>query len=184
MPYWHGRCPDEAIGAGAPTHAILASAASRRPRGKELGKELEMSIGTIGWAKVLSTAIVLAGLMGSATVSAGDPEVRLRAELIAPPAVGDISGQTDFRNRLSVARRQFSVAIEGLDPGNEFDVMVAGIVVGTITVDALGMGDLNFDDSFEPDVDDPATRFPSNFPALDGGELVQVGTLSATLQAK
>ncbi len=111
----------------------------------------------------------------------GGNEVRLRAELTA--AVGDRSGQADFRNRLNRNRRQWSVEVEGLTPGEMFDVIVSGENVGTITIDNLGMGNQDFDDNFEAG-DDPATQFPANFPALDGGEPVQVGPLSGTLQQK
>ena len=111
----------------------------------------------------------------------GGNEVRLRAELTA--AVGDRSGQADFRNRLNRNRRQWSVEVEGLTPGDIFDVIVSGENVGPITIDNLGMGNQDFDDNFEAG-DDPATQFPANFPALDGGEPVQVGPLSGTLQPK
>ncbi len=107
------------------------------------------------------------------------PEIRLEAKLVAPASAGDISGQAQYRDR---GRRQFSVQVEGLQPGDQFDVMISGAVVGTITIDNFGFGDLNYDDNFQPGKDDPATIFPSNFPALDGGELVVVGQLSGTLQ--
>ena len=117
----------------------------------------------------------------SGAALAGGSEVRLRAELTA--AAGDLSGQADFRNRTNRNRRQWSVEVEGLTPGNMFDVTVAGQNVGTIIIDGLGMGNQDFDDNFEAG-DDPATQFPANFPALNGGELVQVGPLSGTLQPK
>lgn len=61
--------------------------------------------------------------------------------------------------------------------------MVAGANVGTIVIDDFGVGNQAFDDNFELG-DDPATQFPANFPALDGGEPVVVGPLSGTLQTK
>jgi len=107
---------------------------------------------------------------------------RLRARLLAVPLAGDVSGQAEFRID-DQGRRRFSTEIEGFRPGEIFDVMAAGVIVGTIVVDGTGQGDLNFDTNFEAG-DDPATLFPANFPALDGGELVQVGPLSGTLQPK
>lgn len=132
----------------------------------------------------LVAAVTICLIAGGMTW-AGGSELRLQAQITADPSAGDISGKVEFRQRFDKGgRRQFSAQIEGLEPGSMYDVMVAGIVVGKIVVDAAGVGDLNFDDNFEAGVDDPATQFPPNFPSLDGGERVEVGPLSGTLQAK
>lgn len=109
-------------------------------------------------------------------------EVRLEAVLTASASSDPIKGQVQYRERGS--RRQFSVEVQGFQPGDQYDVMISGEVVGTIVIDAFGFGDLNYDTNFEPFKDDPATKFPPNFPALDGGELVVVGPLSGTLQSR
>ncbi|HSF96164.1 MAG TPA: hypothetical protein VLA52_14155 [Thermohalobaculum sp.] len=127
-----------------------------------------------------AAALTLAALVAGNPAFAGG-ELRLRAELSA--AAGDISGQADFRNRTNKNRRQWSVQVEGLTPGDLYDVVVSGETVGTIVIDGFGIGDQNFDDNFEAG-DDPATQFPANFPNLDGGEMVVVGPLSGTLQPK
>ena len=122
----------------------------------------------------------LAALTVSGAAMAGGDETRLRADLIAAAAAGDVSGKANFRAR--GARRKFSVEVEGFAPGIMFDVMVLGTPVGTITVDGTGVGNLDFDDTAGPgDADDP---FPANFPALDGGEAVDVGPLAGNLQPK
>lgn len=126
-----------------------------------------------------AVALMLGTLVASNPALAGGNEVRLRAEFTA--AAGDLSGKADFRNRGD--RQRWSVEVEGLTPGDMFDVMVAGQNVGTITIDNLGMGNQEFDTNFEAG-DDPATQFPANFPGLGGGEFVQVGPLSGTLQDK
>ena len=121
------------------------------------------------------------GVLATNQAWAGSDETRLRVRLMAPVDAGDVSGQAKFRDR--DGRRQFSAEIEGFADGELFDVMVSGVVVGTITINANGgTGDLNYDDNFEPGVDDPATQFPANFPALDGGELVEIGLLRGALQ--
>ena len=131
-------------------------------------------------------AVLAAFLFGLAAVTvsgaalAGGNETRLRADLIAAAAAGDVSGKADFRARS--ARRKFSVEVEGFAPGTMFDVMVLGTPVGTITVDGTGVGNLDFDDTAGPgDADDP---FPANFPALNGGEAVNAGPLAGNLQPK
>ena len=133
--------------------------------------------------KLLATFALLT-ISVSSLAMAGGGDTRLRTGLNAPIGAGDISGKAEFRQRGNNGRRQFSVEVEGLAPGDMFDVMVAGVVVGTVRINDFGVGDINFDDNFEPGVDDPATIFPANFPALNGGELVRVGDLTGTLQRK
>jgi len=138
---------------------------------------------------MVAAALLLGAAVGGAPALAGGKggggsEVILRAALTAPAAAGDISGQADYRDRQG--RRQFSVEVEGFGPGEVYDVEVANVVVGTVTIDALGFGDLNFDDNFEAGQDAPATQFPATFPAIsaNGGEKVEVGPLAGTLQKK
>lgn len=127
-----------------------------------------------------STVVLVMLILFATQLWAGGDEIRLRAELVAPDAAGDVSGKVDFRNRPQRARRQFSVQIEGLTPGQMFDVMVAGVAVGTVLIDDLGVGSLDYDDRANPDdMDEP---FPANFPAIDGGEAVEIGLLDGTLQ--
>ncbi len=131
----------------------------------------------------LVMVFTLVAFVGSSVAAfAGGTELRLRGRLMSPATIGDVSGKAEYR--LKDGRRQFSIEIQGFQPGDVFDAMIAGAVIGTIVVDDFGIGDLNYDDNFEPGVDDPATLFPANFPALDGGELVQVGPLSGTLQRR
>jgi len=127
----------------------------------------------------IATLTLLALALAVSTVIAGQAEIRLRGELIAPLNAGDVSGRVDFRDR---GRRQFSVEVEGFLAGDMFDVTVSNVVVGTITIDQFGAGNLDFDDTAGPlDQDAP---FPANFPMLDGGEMVTVGPLSGTLNAR
>jgi len=121
-------------------------------------------------------------LLAVGTAWAGS-ELRLQTRLKGSrAAAGQLSGKATFENRLDRARRKFSVEIERAKAGDMFDVMVSGVVVGTILVDNLGIGELDYDDT--ADGNDADQRFPRNFPELDGGEVVQVGPLTGTLQLK
>ncbi len=133
---------------------------------------------------ICAGTIVMLMAASSLPLLAKGHEVRLEARLVAPLFAGDISGKVEFRNRIREGRRQFTVEMEGMSPGAKFDVMVAGQVVGTVEVDGFGIGELHYDDNFEPKLDDPATQFPPNFPNLDGGEHVVVGPLSGNLQPR
>ena len=106
------------------------------------------------------------------------------AQIVGP------NGHAEFRQENT--RRRFAVEIEGLRPEQTFDVMVAGVVVGTIRITADGKGELEFRDrevEQERQAQEPQAQqeqeeqpFPANFPLLDGGELIQVGPLTGTLQ--
>lgn len=129
---------------------------------------------------LVSIAVPTATLISTATV-AQVTQIRLRAVLTAPPAAGDISGQSTFQRRGTV--RKFSVEVEGLRPGTVFNVIVANRIVGRIRIDAFGQGDLNYDDNFEPG-DDPRTRFPANFPPVQPGTVIRVGQLSGAYRVR
>lgn len=131
--------------------------------------------------RLLATTALMA-VLGSGIAMAGS-ELRTETRLKGPRAVaGPMDGKAKFSNRLDQARRKFSVEIERGNAGDMFDVMVSGVVVGTILVDKFGIGELDYDDT--AGVGDRDQRFPRNFPEIDGGEVVQVGPLTGTMQLK
>lgn len=131
--------------------------------------------------RLLATAALMA-VLGSGVAMAGS-ELRTETRLKGPRAsAGPMDGKAKFSNRLDQARRKFSVEIERGNPGDMFDVMVSGVVVGTILVDKFGIGELDYDDA--AGASDRDQRFPRNFPEIDGGEVVQVGPLTGTMQLK
>lgn len=132
--------------------------------------------------KRLSVTFAVLALLSSGIVLAGS-ELRTQTRLKGPrAAAGPMSGKAKFSNRLDQARRKFSVEIERGNPGDMFDVMVSGVVVGTVLVDGFGIGELDYDDT--AGAGDRDQRFPRNFPEIDGGEVVQVGPLTGTMQLK
>lgn len=129
----------------------------------------------------LAVGLILTTALGGYALASS--ELRLETRLRGSrQAAGTMDGKADFRHRLDRARRQFSVEVEDGNPGEMFDVMVSGVVVGTILIDRFGVGELDYDDT--ADRDDRDRRFPRNFPELDGGEVIQVGPLTGTLQLK
>jgi hypothetical protein len=133
-------------------------------------------------SRTILAGITLMAILGSGIAIAGN-ELRTQARLKGPrAAAGPMSGKAKFSNRLDKARRKFSVEIERAAPGDMFDVMVSGVVVGTVLVDALGIAELDYDDT--AGATDRDQRFPRNFPEIDGGEVVQVGPLTGTMQLK
>jgi hypothetical protein len=117
-------------------------------------KALTVTKGTLAALGILAIA--------SAAV-AGGSRVRLEGRLSSDITLA--SGKAKFESRQGPSRQKFSVEIEDGQGNTDYDVTVAGTMVGTITTGVDGIGDLNFDSNFEPGVDDPATRFP-DFPQV------------------
>jgi hypothetical protein len=109
--------------------------------------------------------------LGSASAAA---QTRMRASLQADRTAGDISGSAKYQERAN-GRRRFSIEVEGFVPGTQLDVLVDGIVIGTITIDNIGVGELEFDTNLE--AGDTELPFPGNFPSIERGDRVQVGQL-------
>ena len=72
---------------------------------------------------------------------------------------------------------EFEVEIEDATPDAVLDVLVAGILVGQVSTDASGNGELAL--SSDPDADD--LPLPADFPEVIDGTDVSVGTLQGTL---
>jgi hypothetical protein len=129
----------------------------------------------------LTAATALLSMLAGGIALAGT-KLRLESRLTGTRAAGQMSGKVKFENELDKARRKFSVELERGKPGDMFDVMISGVVVGTVLIDGLGIGEIDYDDTAGPG--DSDQRFPRNFPELDGGEVVQVGPLTGSLQFK
>ncbi len=123
-----------------------------------------------------SVAAVLA-LPG--VTSAREAGTRYHAKLSAVQIAEQANGRALFERTPVV--RKFSVSVEGMTPRVQLDVMVANIVVGTMTIDSYGQGRLEMDSVFERG-DGPGTWLPNDFPVIDGGELVKIGFLEGNLQ--
>jgi len=122
---------------------------------------------------------VLIGTIGSGFAFAKDA-TRLRARLRADASAGDISGNAKYRERDN-GRARFQLEVEGFRPGTTLDVTVDGVNVGTVTIDNLGIGELDFDTNIEPG-DTEGEPFPGNFPTPRAGSKVRVGQLAGTMQ--
>ena len=122
---------------------------------------------------------VIAGLAG---VAYGNDLFRLRARLRADSSAGDISGAAKYREREN-GRRRFQLEVEGFRPGTTLQVVVDGANVGSMTIDSLGVGEIDFDTNIEFG-DDEGEPFPGNFPSLEEGDRIQVGQLSGTFQRR
>lgn len=85
------------------------------------------------------------------------------------------------KTKNGVTTAKFSVEVENATPGDTYAVTVKGIAVGTVTIGALGEGEIEFQ-SNPRDADD--LPLPAGFPALKAGDTVQIGALTVTLRAR
>lgn len=133
-------------------------------------------------ARKVMTGAALIAFLGLGIAQAGS-ELRTQTRLKGTrAAAGPMVGKAKFSHRLDKVRRKFSVEIERGAPGEMFDVMVSGVVVGTVLINDSGIGELDYDDTADPG--DRDQRFPRNFPEIDGGEVIQVGPLTGTMQVR
>lgn len=76
---------------------------------------------------------------------------------------------------------EFELEVEGAVPGSVHDVYVDGVLVGQITIDEEGEGELEFSSGHHGDDE----AFPANFPELQPGTTIVVGSiLSGQLSEK
>lgn len=108
---------------------------------------------------------------GTDDVSNGmDAETELTATL---SGTGSGSASFGFNTDPSELEREFEVEAEGLTPGASANVLVDGVLVGTMTIDASGQGKLKFKLNLDPD-QDGVVEFPSNFPEIHAGSTISV----------
>lgn len=137
-------------------------------------------------------SILVVGLMTTSTSAlAGGERDRFECKNSGD---GVTSMDARFEDRDNGDRRKFDVSFDTLPggvlkPGAEFDVTVAGTIVGSITLaiqpapDNDLAGDLEFDSNVDKDdPNDDTVDFPAGFPAVGAGTVVNVGTLGCTLQ--
>lgn len=85
------------------------------------------------------------------------------------------------RTKNSTIIKKFDVEITGAQAGQTFPVTVQGKLVGTVTINTLGRGELELRTTPDSPGDLP---IPASFPSLKAGDTVQVGTLNITLAAR
>ena len=95
-------------------------------------------------------------------------------ELKAVLSSGAVTAEVNFEDG---DEREFSVEVSGGEAGAVYEVKVADVVVGSLTLDATGHAGLEFSSESESDSTE-ATPFPADFPAVAVGTTVSVGSLS------
>lgn len=100
-----------------------------------------------------------------------DASFELRAEM------SDATFRAEVSYEAGVDRTEFEVEVRGGQPGASLEVTIRGQLVTTVTLDALGAGEVKFRD---PPGDSGAPPFPADFPVPQAGDAVAVGALTGT----
>ena len=80
------------------------------------------------------------------------------------------TGKAEFE--IKGSKQKFEVEIRGLSANTSYDVTIDGVVVGKLTTNKSGKGELKFDNS-------KGQPFPANFPVLTGNSVISVGSASS-----
>lgn len=129
------------------------------------------------FAIILSFAL----LVSSQVAVAGGNRIRLDC---GANGAADFSMDARYEQRRN--REKFDASFEaapnaGFAAGEELDVKVGGVSVGTMTLVALAGGDVTGDIEFDTQADEN-NPFPVNFPEVAEGVSVMVGDLGCALQ--
>lgn len=105
---------------------------------------------------------------------------RLRGEFDGP---GEISGKARYRERFKKGNleRRFTVDVEDADPNTTLNITVNGVVVGTVTTDGSGEGELNLRTAAFIDDPNEWQPMPNTFPTLTVGDVVMIGGSTVVL---
>lgn len=98
--------------------------------------------------------------------------IELRAEMTA----GSLHAEAKYEEETD--RTKFEVEVVGGQPGASFDVILAGVVITTMTLDAMGTAHVEFSN---PEDDSGGLPFPGHFVVPVAGDLVTVGSLRGIL---
>lgn len=97
---------------------------------------------------------------------------------------GGVSGHVKYQERMKNGglRRIFKVEVEDAAPGQNFDIFVKNVFVGTLVMS--NGAETKFELRTAAFIDDPddGQPMPSSFPSLQPGDQVQVGSMTTTLQ--
>jgi hypothetical protein len=133
---------------------------------------------TLALAALALVAVTAVSL--STTAIAGNQH-RVRARMSGNTLA---SGKADYRERMrnGTLEQRFSVEVEDATPGDVMQININGTLFGTIVIDDLGVGELQY--RTPAFIDDPGDGdpIPDGFPTLIAGDQISVGPLSGVFQ--
>lgn len=121
------------------------------------------------------------GIQSQSFALPGGSNHRVRADLGGRTIA---SGRAEYRERVrnNQVEQRFDVEVEDATPGEIMAIHVNGLMIGTLVVNDLGIGEFQLRTAAF--IDDPGDGdpIPSGFPTLIAGDAVTVGPLSGTFE--
>lgn len=117
-------------------------------------------------------------------VAGGNGEYRVRARMRTGTA---FEGKSDYRERLrgTTLVQTFNVEVNGAQPGEMFEIHINGVLFGTMITNDLGSAELEFRTATVDDnPQDEEPPLPTDFPRINDGDVITVGTLSGTYRLR
>lgn len=117
-------------------------------------------------------------------VAGGNGEYRVRARMRTGTA---FEGKSDYRERLrgTTLVQTFNVEVNGAQPGDMFEIHINGVLFGTMITNDLGSAELEFRTATVDDnPQDEEPPLPTDFPRINDGDVITVGTLSGTYRLR
>lgn len=132
---------------------------------------------------VMSAAALLAvgGLSTAALARGGDYRVEAR---IRTGTQLEAKGVYRERARGSLTDQRFTVEVEGAAAGQQFEVKIDGAPVAIITANTLGRAQIEFHSVIDNNPGPDDAPLPADFPHINAGQVLTVGTLSAPFQPR
>lgn len=112
----------------------------------------------------------------------GEYRVRARMRTGTP-----FEGKSDYRERMrgTTLVQTFHVEVNGAQAGQSFEIHVNGVLFGTIIANDLGAAELEYRTVVVDDnPQDEELPLPTDFPRINPGDTITVGTLSGTYQLR
>lgn len=120
--------------------------------------------------------------LGETAQASSEYRVRARVRTGTP-----VEAKGDYRERLrgSTLVQRFTVEVNRATPGESFEVKLNGSVVATVVANALGNAKVEFnDDVIDDNPTDNQPPLPDNFPHINAGDTLQIGTFPAATFAR
>lgn len=138
----------------------------------------KLALGLLALVTVVTISVPQEAMAG------GGGEYRVRARMRTGTA---FEGKSDYRERLrgTTLVQTFNVEVNGAQPGEMFEIHINGVLFGTMITNDLGSAELEFRTATVDDnPQDEEPPLPTDFPRINDGDVITVGTLSGTYRLR
>ncbi len=129
---------------------------------------------------ILAAVTMITLSVPQAAQAAGNGDYRVRARMRTGTP---FEGKSDYRERIrnNTLIQTFNVEVSGAQPGQVFEIHINGVLFGTMIANDLGSAELEFRTAtVDNNPQDEEPPLPTDFPRINAGDVITVGTLTGT----